>query len=306
MKRALPLLAVVLSWCLPALASPPPQTPDDQLVTAAYPVSIDAGGDKLYDFARADLGRTGTADYIVAAYSGEHGVVRVLRPTGTGAVVAAEADYPTMGGQFPRVRLIDLDRDGTPEIVASYGTAGGSEETWIFRWGTNQLSLVGPTAVAGRQALVHSTLAMSDFFDLDGDGIPEIVEFDRQGGDQMLQRQPNGSYARTGVPVLYVNRYERHTTEPELFTGVFPAIAGEMLHVKMIFAGGSAPPAGDLYINGQLVFDHPAFMKGHWVVEGQVVAQDVNEVESMLDGPIGSAVNVVVTLGDDIGIIGIE
>jgi hypothetical protein len=308
MKRAIPLFAAILCWCLPALAAPPAPSPDEQLVSAAFPAALDlgGGGEKTYDFARADLAHNGSSDYIVAVYGGDHGIVRVLQPTSTGSVVAAEADYPAMGGQFPRLRLVDLNRDGTPEIVASFATAGGGEETWIFRWGTNQLSLLGPTTVSGRHAIVHSTLAMSDFFDLDGDGVPEIVEFDGQRGDQTLKRQANGTYVRTGPPLVYVNRYERQTTEPELFTGVFPSQAGQTLNVKMVVAPGSAPPQGDLYINGQLVFDHPVFTKGSWMVEATITAQDINEVESMLDGPVGSAVNVVVTISDDIGIVGIE
>jgi len=307
MKRALPLFAAILTWCLPALAVPPtPQPGDEQLVSAAYPVTLDSGGgEKAYAFARADLNRTGNGDFVVAVYGGDHGIVRVLRPSATGTVGAAEADYPAMGGTFPRLRLVDLNGDGSPEIVASYATAAGSEETWILRWATNQLSLAGPATVAGRQAVVHSGLAMVDFFELDGDGIPEIVEFDRNG-DQILKRQADGTYTRTGEQVVYVNRYERHTTEPELFTGVFQALAGQTLKVKMVFAPGSpAPPQGDLYINGQLVFDHPVFMKGCWAVEASVTAEDVNEVESMLDGPVGAAVNVVVTVDDDLIAVGI-
>lgn len=298
MKRVILLFAAILSCSLPALS----QSTDEQLVIGASPSSLPANGTIQYDFSRADLDHTGSGDYIVAVYCGSPGgIIRVLRPSGSGAVTAAEVAYSAMGGHVPRLRLVDLDGDGTPEIVASFATIGGSEQTWIFRWTGDALALFGPTMTSGRQSVVHSALSMVDFFDLDGDGIPEIIELDR-GGNKPLKRQTNGSYTRNNTTVLYYNRFERHATDPELYTSVFAAKRGQTLEVKMLFPPGQiSPTQGDLYLNGQLVFDSATFNAHGQVLTANVTAEDINELESLLDGTLGSAANVVITISGQNG-----
>ncbi|MCU1244314.1 MAG: hypothetical protein JWN02_224, partial [Acidobacteria bacterium] len=248
MKRAVLLFSVMLSWYLPVLAVPPTPS-DEQIVHASSPSLLSTTTEPAVDFARADLDQSGSSEYIVAVYCANlQGVVRVLRPDTSGvAEIVAEAAYPAMGGHAPNLRLVDLDGDGSQEIVASFASMGGSESTWIFHWNGADLNLAGPVSIGGRQFTVFSKLGLADFFDADGDAIPEIVEFNRDG-DRLLKRQPDGTYVRTQAPVLYVNRFERHTTEAELFTGVFPATAGQRLKVKVVFAPGApSPPQGDLY-----------------------------------------------------------
>jgi hypothetical protein len=300
MKSSILLITAILSYCLPALAQ---SASDEQLVIGASPSAVRANGTMLYDFSRADLDRTGNGDYIVAVYCGSpNGIIRVLRPSGNDAAVVAETGYPAMGGHFPRLRLVDLDGDGSPEIVASFATMGGLEQTWIFRWSGAALALFGPTTTSGRRSVVHSLISSVDFLDVDGDGIPEIIEVDHNRS-RILRRRPDGGYAPDDNTVVYFNRYERHETDPELYTGIFRAKRGQILEVKMVFPAGQTPPTqGDLYINGSLVFDIAALSAHGQVLTRNVTAEDLNEVESLLDGHVGSAVNVIITVsGQGIG-----
>ncbi|HEV2718480.1 MAG TPA: VCBS repeat-containing protein, partial [Thermoanaerobaculia bacterium] len=123
------LLALSLLLAIAA----PAQTPDEGIVRDFWPSRLGKDVEKLFDFARADLDGTGRGDYIVAIYGNSPCVVRVLRAAGGAPSLVAEAAPDAMGGHAPRLRLVDLDGDGRPEIVAAFATITGGEVTWIFR-----------------------------------------------------------------------------------------------------------------------------------------------------------------------------
>lgn len=76
---------------------------------------------KAFDFVAADLAGAGRTDFIVAAYTnGISAAIRVLQRQGSGFVLADEPNLPTLTGGFPEVKLLDLDRDKRPEIIASF------------------------------------------------------------------------------------------------------------------------------------------------------------------------------------------
>ncbi len=237
--------------------------------------------------AHADLDGTGTANYIVAVSDDR---VRVLKTGGGTATVVAEAAPDTMIGSFPQLRLVDLDGDGRPEIVASYPTPRASQSTWIFHWTGRGLTNIGPTVTAGPRHITHSILGLVEFFDVDGDGIPEPVEFDRED-IRIWKRSSDGAFKVVRNQVAYINRYQRQTAEPELFSGVFNATPGQLLEVIVIV--GKGVTGGDVHVNGHLVFGPSDLKKPTRLLKRTIKTEAVNEVESTVDGKPGAAIVVM-------------
>lgn len=169
----------------PLSAEPLAQT-DEQIVQQFFPQRlIDESGDdfakggpppfQTFDFAAADLNGTGNADFIVAVYSnGFSGVIRVLQKQNDAFQLVDEPDIPSMGGDFPEVRLLDLNNDERPEVIASFASARGPTEDWVFKWDGTELSLFGPTEIDAL-GITHTLLSDASFIDLNGDGVVEII-----------------------------------------------------------------------------------------------------------------------------------
>lgn len=268
---------------------------DDQVAASFWPAQLSSSGVRIIDFGRADLDGTGNAGYLVVVYcDGARGVVRVIKTGGTPALVA-EAASPAMGGHSGRLRLPDLDGDGKPEIAATFSRMGG-EETWIFRYAGNALTPFGPTAVVS--GTLRTQVGMVDFLDVDGDGIPEIVETERAIQDRrVLALGPDGTYHETATHVLYANRFVRHDGEPELFTAVFPATVGQRLQLTIVNGDGTpatVPTSADFYVNGKIVFAPNDFKRKSRALTTTFTADAANELESLMDGKPGAAMTVVV------------
>lgn len=268
---------------------------DDQVAASFWPPQLSPTGLRLIDFARADLDGSGTAAYLAVVYcDGSRGVVRVIKTTAAPSL-AAETASPTMGGHAGRIRLADLDGDGRPEIAASFARMGG-EETWLFRYAGNVLSPYGPTSIVAGQ--MRTDISLVDFLDIDGDGIPEIVETERAIQDRrVLKRGADGSYVQTATKVLYANRFVRHEGEPELFTAVFPATPGQGLQLTIVNGDGTpatVPTSADFYVNGKIVFSPNDFKRKTRTLTTTITADDANELESLMDGKPGAALTVVI------------
>jgi hypothetical protein len=122
----------------------------------------------------ADLNGDGST-FIVAAYSnGFAGVIRVLKKENSTFGLVDEPNLRKMGGDFPTIKLLDLDNDGRPEVIASFSSARGPTEDWVFKWDGTKLNLIGPTEVDAF-GFIDSLLSDAGFFDVDGDGIIEIL-----------------------------------------------------------------------------------------------------------------------------------
>jgi len=280
----------------------------DDLAAAHYPDWLDADYEVMtadgtapvrrWMAMAADLDGTGTTDYVVAVYCNSvSGNVRVLR---AGVGVIAQTNYPAMGGMYPKLRLVDLTGDGRPEIVASF-TAMHGDETWILNWQQRSLVSIAPTKTLDN-GVVNSVLGTSDFFDVDGDGLPEIlVMTDGDPGDppkDVVYKLGSGRFAPTGTSLLYANRFVRGKGEPEIFTAVIRAVTGQKVQIKVVNgdgAGDNVATSGELWFNGKQLLGPNDFKKKSRLFTLQATAAELNEIEVDLEGKPGSEVTVSVT-----------
>jgi len=178
--------------------------------------------DHLTVFVRADLDGTGTADYLVAAYS--NGVAAVVRVIKEGAVVA-EPSLPSMSGAFLGITLIDLDGDGRPEVVVAAGSGTGSawSSNWIFKWDGRNLNFIGPSEIDS-QGNVSTVLGNADFVDLVGDGRLDLVnppEPDDPSGSYTVFAMVGGIYKPTNLTFDFYDTFVRAKDEPATTTESF-------------------------------------------------------------------------------------
>lgn len=153
---------------------------DAEIVDGFYPqhLAVDATGqaaiggparDRLSSFVLADLDRSGKRNYIVAAYSnGSVGVVRVIRKNGSSATLVDEADVKG-NGSYAHLRLLDLERDGRPEVIVSWLSQGRASVEWILKWNGSSLLSIGP-AKGSSSGIVHSLTINAEYVDIDRDG----------------------------------------------------------------------------------------------------------------------------------------
>jgi len=283
----------LLLWLLflPAAVLENATVDDEALVLAASPfVSVSTPDHPVeirYSFQRADLDAAGSRDYIVAMYGdGYDGYVRVLKPQNGGPNVVADAAPRSMVGTGPRVRLVDLDGDGKPEIVAS-GVLNHGEQTWIYRWNGSLLSLISPAKFTRRGTQI-SLLGTCEFFDVDGDGKVDIVASAAtpEADPVVYKTDFTGRYVQSGV-VKYVNNFVRTIDPLDVFTGVFSTQFGESLLVTATIVGSATTrPSAEVFFNGVQVLAPANFSsvvergeRSVWRAQVSVTAEDENEVE---------------------------
>jgi FG-GAP-like repeat len=130
---------------------------------------------KVSEYAQGDLNADGSI-FIVAAYSnGFGGSVRVLRKTGTNFALAYESTKEKLGGDFPDVKLRDIDGDGRPEVIVTFISLRGPREVWVYKWNGSALDLISPSET-DEYGYRDTLLSEASFLDLDGDGKLELVQ----------------------------------------------------------------------------------------------------------------------------------
>ena len=165
--------AVALSVAAPAAS------PLDSVVAAHYPNFL-AGQSALHRYADekqqsyVELTARSIA-YVVAAYSnGEIGAVVLLEKTSGGYRVATEITRESgqvMVGKDPELKTLDVDGDGTPEVVAAFTDHFDNRETtWVFRLTDGHLQLISPTESG------WTMLGAPAFLDLNGKGTLDMID----------------------------------------------------------------------------------------------------------------------------------
>jgi len=173
------------------------QVSDRQIVKNAFPANLDDGdGIQFSRFIAVDLNRNGQPLLVAVYTNGAAGAIRVINRAGQ--VLAAPA-LPGMRGFHASVRALDLDSDGTPEIIAEFTTGHSPDnpDTWVFRWAGNDLQLISPTCANGQLTL--TCLGHVTAVDVDGSGQYALLDWPgltiadgvpTAAGDWKLQRPP--------------------------------------------------------------------------------------------------------------------
>lgn len=202
---------------------------------------------RLSEFVLADLDGTGASNFIAAAYSnGVLGAVRVIRLQSGTATLADEPQLPLMNGGSPAMRLIDLDGDNRPEVVASFSSVKGYMTDWVLKWNGTRLQFLGPSTVR-QDGDEESLLVESDFWDVDGDGKMEIVvgplrsplpEGDRVPPDEVVvyKLDATGRYVSFKTLVFFAV-FERTTGSPITSTRTIFAARTDIQYVLTVKNG---------------------------------------------------------------------
>jgi hypothetical protein len=305
-------------WCAPWLAlqlcagGAAAQT-DSQIVQRLFPQRLideserdyRAGGPlpyRTFSFVVADLDNDGSP-YIVAAFSnGLSGVVRVLRRVNGTARVVAEPDLPLLGGIFPDVRLVDIERDGRPEVAVSYSSARGPPADWLFRWDGAKLDTFGPTT-RDESGNVDTPLSNADYADIDGDGILEIIlPTAADSGDRTwLVYRLEGSAFVSATSLCYLGDFYFPAATPGLAADSFavasPGPGFVLTVVNGDRDGGNRVRGATVRLNGRTVVTPNDLGAGVRAVVRSVSLSAENRIAVTLVGAAGSHVLVTARPG---------
>jgi hypothetical protein len=287
---------------------------DRQIVDQFFPQLLidDAAADfaaggpepsRFADYVLADLDKTGRNDFIVAAYSnGFRGAVRVLRKQGGGAVLVAEPQMLSIAGIVPRLRLVDVNADGRPEVLVTFASAQGLAAQWLFTWAGTALSLIGPVALDER-GLSSTTMVGGDLLDLDGDGVLEIVvpgefaEVPQDTGTFLVYRFDGTRYAASNVLNVF-QTVVRGTAAPVSVSRDFEVGSpGDQYKLSLVNGdpkGKNRVSSGTVRLNGVVIMGPERFKQKTPVLIQSVTLQTVNTLAIELASAPGATVTVSV------------
>jgi FG-GAP-like repeat len=241
--------------------------------------------------------------WIFAAYSnGYSGAVRVLERTPTGTRLICDRTLRNMFGKAPAIELLDLDADGTPEILASFDDQYSTSTYWIFAWNGQELHLLSETEnrpVTGS----YSDITNPTFVDTDGDGTLEIIdhkvayEGDDEGGRTVealyTVHAIRDGLLTPGYPAIFFEGFTRGKGKPvPVETDV---TAKEMGTYRLRMVNGdnakNASTSGKVWINGAVVLTTSDFKRSERIVTRPIsLTPGSNTLAVQLNGEPGSHV----------------
>jgi hypothetical protein len=250
------------------------------------------------------LDGAGSPNYIAAAYDvGGAGAFRLLKLNGNNATLVAAPDV-SMNGFSPTVSLIDVDGDGKSEILVEFTTNGATRPAWIFQWANGALREITPDDDA------FSEGEETNFADLDGDGVLELIEapphvkygdLARLNGTKPIRiwttyRLTGGTY-QPSAQYFWIEPFIRVGGAPETSTSTFVVDSPGTNFVLKISNGANArsviegqpfrvDPAtsADVYLNGVLVVGPSSFNPNVKVITVPVTLQATNTISVTLRG----------------------
>jgi hypothetical protein len=272
---------------------------------------FNAGGPPLFqasNYTRADLNGIGITDFIVAAYSnGFSGDVRVLHTQGQSATLVDEPNLRLLAGIYPTIELLDLNGDGRSEVIVSFSSARGRSATWVFKWSNGHLVLFGPstTDASGDASTILTDAA---FVDLNGDGIPEIVnppELGPLAQDEtelavgpftIFQLNTSGGGYALSQSANFFGTFLRSTGAPVTASATFAGTTNTRAILTVINGVGTANRVSSAVIslNGQIVISSNQLNQKISMIKVPLVIQDSNMIQVSLKSAPGSLLRIVV------------
>jgi hypothetical protein len=254
---------------------------------------------QFLDFKVADLNGVGTNDFIVAAYTnGFSGAIRVLRKQGNTASIVSEPNLRLLSGIIPKVQLLDLDKDGRPEIIVSYSSARGPAADWVFKWNGTALNLIGPS-VTDANGDVSTVLSEADFIDLNGDGILEIINPPQDSPGTFDVFTLDGNRLKS---LNFFGVYIRGKATPLVTTRTFSLVKTDISYlVKAINGdsnGNNRVSSAVITLNGKVVIGPEAFNQKVSQAVTQVTLQSSNTVNVELKSAPAS--QIILTIEEQV------
>jgi hypothetical protein len=277
-------------------------------VDRAFPSDLDDGDAPHYSrFITADLNHDGHP-LIIALYTNlTRAAVRVLDDTGK---VLSAPDLRGMKGFHGTVQAVDVDNDGTAEIIVQL-TAGRSlndEETWIFRWSDHALQLITPTCTA--QEIAFTCLGQVTLLDWSGDGKLSILAwpaFHRDSttndvtppGAWTLLSLQRGTFQQQSDSFVFARQFRRGSGSPFTSTRQFTANAGPTRLRIINGTGKTATDSGHVYLNDVEVVRPADFKRNARSFTVPVTLKRANALAVRLDGKPGAAIEVLFESSSD-------
>lgn len=260
---------------------------------------------QAFAYADADLNGTGTANFIVAAYSnGFSGAVLVLQKQGASAVQVAAPSFPLMGGIYPSVTMLDVDKDGRPEAIVSFSSARGQGADWVLKWNGVTLQSIGPVSIDAN-GNIATLLSEAEFVDLSGTGILEIISAPQSG--PVLNGQPtsgilnvfslsNGSYQPSSVTFDIFATFLRSTGKPTAAIRQFSASNPRAKYVMSVVngdtSGANRVSSAEIMLNGVVVATPNQFNQQVRTLSIPVTVAAANTLSVTLASAPGSQLSV--------------
>jgi|GEM_PF-3336710 len=299
MKTFLLNIVLLTAFAVRAVA----QVSDKDIVDNAFPSALNDGDGLRYArFITADLNRN-NQPLIVAVYTnGARGVVRVLNRAGQ---ILSEPDLRGMRGFHATVKAVDLDADGTPEIVVEMTPSHGLDkpDTWIFRWANNALALMSPTCPAHN--LLLTCFARVTFVDVTGNGKLSVLAWPSFHNDEItgkvvsrggwtLYENNNGTLQKLPSTFAFAREFRRGSGAPVIAERHFAATAGTGRLRIINGTGKGAADSGHVSLNGAEIVGPSDIKRMKQVLEVPVSVLTNNVVTVKLDGKPASHLYVFV------------
>jgi hypothetical protein len=216
----------------------------DTVVANAFPEClVIPDGLRQYGYA---TGTINGANVIAAAFSnGEFGAVVILTPAG--APIATIAPDNLLGVR-PEVALTDIDGDGQPEIVVTMNQPRGLPATWIYRFASDRLTILGPLRDGAK--LPETDLADAQFLRTDATKRLSVLDrhsarwCDDDGTEHDTETTTiytwNGTGFNGGQPVDLVTTAQRGSGAPQPITTTFAVSAVPTSRTLLLINGDAA------------------------------------------------------------------
>jgi hypothetical protein len=254
---------------------------------------------------------SGAPRAIVAGYTNtSSAAILMLQSDGSGGfrVAASEPQALDLFGAECEVKLLDVDRDGRPEIAITFSVMV-NDLTWVMKWNGQQLVNLTPLE-RNPDGTGISLLRNAEFVDVDNDGILEIAVVGQYpppadgspAKPDSVFKLSGGTYVET-EPVVGLWMFERSTGAPETDRMTVSLPAGARgpftLHIVNGEAGGrSRVTSAEVFLNGERVLSPNDFGNRVGAIDRPVNLTSDNELAVRIAGAPGSRMVVILRSRD--------